>query len=163
MQEENRSAGNDIEGYIEEIRILPDLLETAVNGLDDTQLNTPYRDGGWTIRQVAHHIADSHINGFIRMRATLTEENPMLKTYDQDRWAEQSDSELPLAPSLSIIRGLHERWTVFLHSLSNDAWDRPALHPDDGPVSLRSLLANYARHGRHHVHQILGLRKGRSW
>ncbi len=139
---------------IEEIGALPDLLESRAADLSDEQLDTSYREGGWTRREVIHHIADSHMNAYIRMKLIVTEEHPTLKPYDQDRWAEQADSEMPIDVSLRLIRALHERWHRFLVSLPEEAWNRTAHHPEDGEVSLGSLLRSYARHGVHHVRQI---------
>lgn len=140
--------------HIEMIQALPDLLEETVAGITDKQLDTSYREGGWTRRQVVHHIADSHINGFTRMRVTLTEEKPTLKTYEQDAWAALPDSQLPIAYSLQLIRALHARWVAMLENLKEESWERMALHPDDGELSLEKMLEVYAWHGKHHVEQI---------
>ena len=139
---------------IQEIGHLPDLLEDAVSRLSDEDLDRSYREGGWTRREVIHHIADSHMNAYVRMKLLVTEDHPTLKPYDQDRWAEQADSSMPVDVSLRLIRALHERWHHFLGSLPEDAWDRSAYHPEDGEVTLGSLLKSYARHGVHHVRQI---------
>ena len=148
---------------INAIRALPDVLEGSIRGLSDAQLDTPYRQGGWTIRQVVHHLADSHINAFVRMKLILTEENPALKPYDQDDWARLVDSRLPPASSLAIIRGLHERWAVLLSAVPETSWGRKGLHPERGVVTLESMLETYARHGEKHVEQIMGLRRAKSW
>lgn len=148
---------------IGKIASLPDELEAAVAGLDDAQLDTPYRDGGWTIRQVVHHLADSHSNALIRMKLVLTEDHPTLKPYDQDRWALLADAALPLAPSLTLLRGLHERWHALLEKMPADAWSRAAHHPENGEMSLDDLLRVYAGHGRGHVGQIAGLRERKEW
>lgn len=136
------------------INRLPDLLEAAAARLSREELDTSYREGGWSRREVIHHIADSHMNAYIRMKLIVTEEHPTLKPYDQDRWAEQADSAMPIDVSLRLIRALHERWHAFLTSLPESAWDRTAHHPEDGEVTLGSLLQSYARHGAHHVQQI---------
>lgn len=133
---------------------LPDRLDAVARNLSEEELGTSYREGGWTRRQVIHHVADSHMNAYIRMRLVVTEDHPTLKPYDQDRWAELSDSGLPIDPSLRLIRGLHERWVAMLESLPEEAFERTAHHPEDGEVSLNSLLHSYARHGEHHVRQI---------
>jgi hypothetical protein len=148
---------------IERIRSLPAELEHAVAGLNDSQLDTPYRSGGWTVRQVVHHVADSHMNAFVRMKLILTEDRPTLKPYDQDAWAGLHDSMLPPDASLPIIRGLHSRWVTLLEHVPEEAWTRTAHHPESGEVSLDSLLTTYARHGENHVAQITGLRKGKGW
>jgi hypothetical protein len=149
---------------IDLIRRLPDQLELAVAGLSDTQLDTPYRGGGWTVRQVVHHLADSHMNAFVRMKLILTEDNPALKPYNQDSWAVTADvTGMPIAPSLALLRGLHERWTALLKSVPDAAWARTAHHPERGSVTLESQLITYAGHGGKHVGAITGLRSARGW
>jgi hypothetical protein len=149
---------------IAKIKELPALIEKAVAGLSDQQLDTPYRDGGWTVRQVVHHLADSHMNAFVRMKLMLTEDHPTIKPYSQDSWAAQVDyTTMPTAPSLGIIRGLHERWVRLLESLPEAAWGRTANHPERGPVTLDGMLTIYAGHGEKHVEQIMGLRRRRTW
>lgn len=146
------------------IRDLPDSVEAAVKGLDDKQLDTPYREGGWTIRQVVHHLADSHMNAVVRMKLMVTEDHPTLKPYNQDAWAGLADSSrLPVQSSLSILRGLHERWASLLASLPESAWARTALHPERGEVTMEGTLSTYASHGANHVRQITGLRKAKGW
>ena len=146
------------------VRELPATLEGAVHGLSASQLDTPYRPGGWTVRQVVHHLADSHMNAFIRMKLILTEEHPRLKTYDQERWAESADvSQVGIEPSLTLLRGLHQRWVAMLETLPEEAWSKAADHPESGEVTLGSLLAVYAHHGENHVAQILSLRASRGW
>lgn len=143
---------------------LPGALESAVKGLNDAQLDTPYRDGGWTVRQVVHHIADSHMNAFLRMKWMLTEKTPLIKTYDQDVWATTREYALPLEPSLKLIRGLHARWTAMLDSVSEKEWtERTADHPERGIVTLDAMLDIYAAHGEKHCGHILGLRKKMQW
>ena len=148
---------------INRIRSLPRQLEKAIAGLDESQLSTPYRDGGWTVRQVVHHLADSHMNAFIRMKLILAEDHPTLKPYDQEVWAELPDIRSPLDASLGIIRGLHERWVTLLENIPESAWTRTGKHPETGEVSLESLLTTYAHHGENHVGQITGLRSRKSW
>jgi hypothetical protein len=146
------------------VRELPATLEGAVHGLTTAQLDTPYRPGGWTVRQVVHHLADSHMNAFIRMKLILTEDRPRLKPYDQERWAETADvAGVPIEPSLEIIRGLHERWVAMLERVPEGSWKRAAVHPESGDVTLESLLATYAHHGENHVGHILQLRASRGW
>jgi uncharacterized damage-inducible protein DinB len=155
---------SDRKELIVKIQQLPEMVEAAVKGLNDQQLNTPYREGGWTVRQVVHHLADSHMNAFIRMKLALTEENPTLKTYEQDDWARLPDTQvIPIQASLSILRGLHERWSHLLSTLPDSAWKRTANHPDDGQVSVEKLLNIYARHGANHVGQITTLRSTKGW
>lgn len=146
------------------LRGLPPHLREAVNGLQGMQLDTPYRPGGWTIRQVVHHLADSHMHAYLRMKFIVTEDHPVIKPYEQDRWAALADAAgASLEPSLLILDGLHERWVRFLESLPDAAWTRTALHPERGEVTLESMLRTYAGHGDKHVGQIRGLRTARGW
>lgn len=148
---------------IAQIRGLPPIIRSAVSGLNDKQLDTPYRDGGWTPRQVVHHVADSHMNAFLRFRWLVTEENPTIKTYDQDLWAALPDSTLPVDSSMKIIEGLHHRWAAFLESLPEEAWSRKGMHLDHGEVTLDDLLEIYSGHGAHHAGQITDLRARQGW
>ena len=149
---------------IAKIRSLPSSVRTAIVGLDDRQLDTPYRDGGWTVRQVVHHLADSHMNAFVRTKLILTEDRPPLKGYNQDEWARLMDTRtLPVASSLSILSGLHERWVALFESVSEAQWSRTGQHSESGEVTLESLLNTYSRHGEKHVGQITGLRTARKW
>jgi hypothetical protein len=148
---------------IARIAACPPVLRKAVGDLSDPQLDTPYRDGGWTVRQVVHHLADSHANAYLRFRWVIAEDRPTLKTYDQDVWAKFPDTELPLEPSLTILDGLHERWAFFLSSLPEEAWSRKAIHPDHGEIALDDLLDIYSVHGDNHVRQITDLRGRKGW
>jgi hypothetical protein len=149
---------------IQKIRILPVSLRAAVAGLAGDRLDTPYREGGWTVRQVVHHLADSHMHAFVRMKLILAEDHPTLKPYDQDIWARMPDTrEAPLAPSLAILEGLHERWTLMLERIPEREWSRTGFHPERGEITLESLLNTYAGHGEKHVSQITGLRTARGW
>jgi hypothetical protein len=148
---------------INRIKALPRQLERAIAGLDQSQLATPYRKGGWTVGQVVHHLADSHINAFVRMKLILTEDHPTLKPYDQDEWAKLPDVSSPIASSLSILQGLHERWIALLERVPDAAWSRTAHHSEVGEVSLESMLTTYAIHGENHVKQITDLRSARGW
>jgi hypothetical protein len=146
------------------LRTLPDEVRKAVTGLNDSQLDTPYRDGGWTVRQVVHHIADSHMNAYIRARLILTENNPTLKPYDQNSWAQLIDAACaPVAPSLAIIAGVHDRLVRLFEHCSDSDWSRTAHHPESGPMTLEKILNIYWGHGRNHVGQILGLRNQKGW
>ena len=155
------------EGRQERISSIADFplqLEPEVIGLSDHQLDTPYRDGGWTIRQVVHHLADSHMNAFIRMKLVLTEDHPTLKPYLQDEWARLSDAaELPIASSLAILKGLHSRWSHLLHNVMESEWQRGATHPEVGEMTLDDLLETYARHGVTHLSELTGLKKAKGW
>ena len=148
---------------ITQIRNLPAQLEKLVARLQDNQLDQPYAEGKWTVRQVVHHLADAHMNGYNRMRLVLTENKPILKPYDQDEYAKMSDVRLPIAPSLAILNGLHNRWAAFLEAAPEDAWARVGIHLDNGKMSLDDLLGVYTRHGATHLDQIAGLLKSRGW
>jgi uncharacterized damage-inducible protein DinB len=142
----------------------PANLRKAVKGLSDTQLDTPYRPGGWTVRQVVHHIPDSHLNSYIRFKLALTEDDPTIKTYAEDLWAELSDSKsTPLEVSLTMLDSLHDRWVRLLRSLRPEDWKRTFRHPELGSMPLERNLALYAWHGRHHVAHITALRERSGW
>lgn len=150
--------------HLAHLEALPDALRTAVDALADDQLDTPYRPDGWTVRQVVHHLADSHMNGYIRFRWTLTEDESAIKAYDQDGWAELDDARrMDVAPSLTLIDGLHARWGRLCHSLSDSDWTRAFQHPKSGRLTLDDALALYAWHGRHHTAQITALRGRKGW
>jgi hypothetical protein len=143
---------------------LPSLLRNAVAGLDDAQLDTPYRANGWTVRQVVHHLPDSHVNAYVRFKLTLTEDEPTIKPYDQARWAELPDGRTgPIAVSLGLVEGLHERWARVLQSLGPAEFARKLNHPELGALDLDFLTGMYAWHGKHHVAHITGLRKRMEW
>jgi uncharacterized damage-inducible protein DinB len=149
---------------LEEIAQTPSKLRGAVAGLADAQLDTPYRPGGWTVRQVVHHVPDSHLNSYTRFKLALTEEEPTIKTYAEDRWAELADSKAtPIEVSLTLLDSLHDRWVRLLRALSPEEWKRTFRHPELGPMTLEKTLALYAWHGRHHVAHITELRKRMSW
>lgn len=149
---------------IDKMRQLPDQIEAAVRGLGDAQLDTPYGPGKWTPRQVVHHLADSHMNAFVRMKLILAEDKPTLKTYNQDDWAKFKDaSATPIAPSLAIIRGMHERLVFMLDNTKESDFNRPAHHPDRGEVTLDDMVVIYGRHGEKHCGQITGLRAAKGW
>jgi hypothetical protein len=135
-----------------------------VDGLDAAKLRTPYRDGGWTVQQLVHHIADSHMNCFVRVRLAITEDFPPIMPYDEKAWAKLNDSETaPIASSLDIIDGLHTRWVLLLQSLSNDDWQRGYRHPERGPMTVEMTTLVYAWHSRHHVAHITQLRAKEGW
>ncbi|MDH5315246.1 MAG: bacillithiol transferase BstA [Gemmatimonadota bacterium] len=141
----------------------PARLRTAVQGLDDSQLDTPYRPGGWTVRQVVHHVADSHLNAYIRFKLGLTEAEPRIKPYDETRWAELPDSSGPVAVSLDLLAALHTRWVSLLERTAGPDFGRTLFHPELGVVRLDDLLEQYAWHGRHHVAQIAAHRRRMGW
>ncbi|WP_066052618.1 YfiT family bacillithiol transferase [Robertmurraya korlensis] len=140
--------------WIEEIASLPKKLREAVTDLTDEQLDTPYREGGWTIRQVVHHIADSHMNAYIRFKLALTEDSPVIKPYEEARWAELEDSKLPVDVSLMLIESVHIRLIVLLKALNEDERKRTFVHPESGVVSLEKNIGLYAWHGNHHLAHI---------
>jgi uncharacterized damage-inducible protein DinB len=145
--------------WIEEIKNLPGKLRQAVMTLSEPQLDTPYRTGGWTIRQVVHHVADSHLNCLIRFKLALTEDNPTIKPYEEADWALLPDYRLPVEPSLRLLEGLHIRWVALLQSLDEDQWSRTFYHPASGDtISLRKALGMYAWHGNHHLAQVTGVK-----
>src|SRR4051812_27237025 len=142
----------------------PARLREAVDGLTDAQLDTPYRDGGWTVRQVAHHVPDSHMNAFVRFKLALTEDTPRIKPYEEARWAELADARLPIAPSLALLDALHVRWVALLRAMSPEDFERHAYdHPENGRTPLRSALGLYAWHGKHHTAHVTGLRERMGW
>ena len=146
------------------IRDAPAALRAAVRGLDDAQLNTPYRDGGWTVRQVVHHVPESHMNAYIRFKLALTEQNPTIKPYEEDAWAKLPDvSRTPIETSLDLLDRLHQRWVTLLELLKPDEFKRPLVHPAIGPITLDYLLQMYAWHGRHHAAHVTTLRARRGW
>jgi uncharacterized damage-inducible protein DinB len=149
---------------INRIGQLPAKVEAAVMKLNEQQLTIPYRKDGWTIRQVVHHLADSHMNAFIRVKLLLTEEKPTLKAYDQEKWALLSDTaKTPIQSSLAILRGVHDRWVALFENLPEASWSRGGLHPETGEVTVESLLATYAGHGDNHLGQITGLIAEKGW
>ena len=154
----------DRKSLIDEIEQAPALLKEAVKGLSDDQLDTVYRPDGWTVRQVVHHVVDSHINSYVRFRLVLTEDEITIKTYDESLWAELVDAKTaPVEPSLTLLELLHYRWVMLLRSLSAEDCARTFMHPDFGPLDLDKFIGLYAWHGRHHVAHITSLRDRRGW
>lgn len=149
--------------WIKEIEILPGLLRDAVKDLDDEQLDTPYRSGGWTVRQVIHHLADSHMNAYIRFKLALTEKKPVIKPYDETGWAELSDYKLPIDISLSLLEALHKRWTDLLRSLIPADLEKTFIHPESGEVTVGKNIGIYAWHGQHHLAHITSLCNREGW
>jgi uncharacterized damage-inducible protein DinB len=149
--------------HIHTLSELPERLWSAVAGLNETQLSTPYREGGWTVRQVVHHIADSHVQAYIRCKTALTEDWPTVKVYDEAAWAKLPDSRLPVGGSLALIEALHGRWVALLEALSEDDFRKGFVHPERGRVDLAKALAMYAWHSRHHTAHITGLRARMGW
>jgi uncharacterized damage-inducible protein DinB len=154
---------DEVIGAIATIADLPSELRNAVQGFSYEQLNTPYRDGGWTVRQLVHHIADSHMNAVIRIRLALTEDWPTIKPYDEKAWATLHDSTAPIEWSLELIEALHARWVMLLQSLTDDQWQRGFRHPEAGPQTVEKSTLTYAWHSRHHVAHINRLRAAKDW
>ena len=151
-------------GWISDIAETPAALRRAVDGLTPTQLDTPYRDGGWTVRQVVHHLADSHMNSFARFKLALTEDAPTIKPYSQTAWATTSDvAGVDAALSVAILEALHSRWTVLLSAMAASDFTRTFIHPENGPQTLDRALQTYAWHGKHHVAHIVSLRERKGW
>lgn len=152
------------EQFFHDIEQAPSRLRSAVSGLNSEQLETQYRPGGWTVRQVVHHVPDSHLNSYVRFKLALTEEEPTIKAYFEDRWAELPDTkETPIEVSLALLDSLHVRWVKLLRSLTPENWKRSFRHPDLGLMSLERTLAVYAWHGKHHVAHITSLRERNGW
>ena len=146
------------------IAALPFQLADAVRGLDQQQLDTPYREGGWTVRQVVHHLADSHVNAYVRTKLLLTENNPTVKPYAEEHWAELADAKTAaIGGSLLIVTALHERWVHCLRSLAASDFAKTLHHPDNGAMTLDDLLSIYEWHGRHHVAHVTALRSKMGW
>lgn len=149
---------------IKDIAALPRDLEDAVNRLDDAQLDTPYREGGWTVRQVVHHIPDSHVNAYIRFKLALTEDEPTIKPYAEAAWAELPDGRgRDIGTSLLLLEALHRRWVALLRAMREEQWQRTFRHPEIGIVPLSTNVQLYAWHGRHHLAQITGLVQRSGW
>ncbi len=150
--------------FIADIENTPGALRAALKGLSAQQIETPYRDGGWTVRQVVHHLPDSHMNAYVRFKLALTEEEPTIKPYAEDRWAELEDSRTtPIETSLALLENLHSRWIRLLRSIKPEEWKRNFRHPEMGVVPLEKNVALYSWHGRHHVAHITELRKRMGW
>lgn len=150
--------------FIDQIEEAPARLREAVAGLSEDQLDTPYRPGGWTVRQVVHHVPDSHLNSYVRFRLALTEEAPTIKTYHEDRWAELDDARSsPIELSLSLLEALHRRWIVLLRSMTSADFEKSFNHPELGVVSLDKNVGLYAWHGQHHIAHITSLRERMGW
>lgn len=153
-----------IPALIADIEVLPAQLRNATGGLSEAQLNTPYRPGGWTVRQTVHHVADSHMNSAIRLRLALTETEPLIRPYEQQLWAELFDCRsAPIEPSLALLEGLHARWVILLKSMNGADFSRTFRHPEIGLIRLDKNLALYSWHGKHHTAHITNLRRREGW
>lgn len=152
------------EKWLADIKFLPEELERSIINLDAAQLQTAYREGGWTVQQLVHHVADSHMNAYTRFKLGLTEENPVIKPYDEKAWALLPDNDLPVNLSLTILHALHQRWYTAIRNVPDADWQRTVVHPEHGrEMSLWLLLGLYAWHGKHHTAHITSLRENRGW
>ena len=153
------------EEWLADIKFLPQAIENAINNLDEQQLQTPYRDGGWTLHQVVHHVADSHMNAYCRFKLGYTEDNPTIRPYEEQLWAETSDvRNLPINISITLLHALHHRWYEFLRNLTDEEFNKTVVHPAQGKqLTLWHLLGSYSWHGRHHTAHITSLRKKMGW
>ncbi|MGA2622308.1 MAG: YfiT family bacillithiol transferase [Bacteroidota bacterium] len=150
--------------FIRQISEAPTNLRKAVSGLTDSQLDTPYRPDGWTVRQVVHHLADSHLNAYVRLKLALTEQEPLIKPYNEADWAKLHDSRTgPIEMSVSLLESLHKRWVMCLQSMDTSQFARTMRHPERGLMSIDTVVALYAWHGRHHVAHITSLRERKGW
>ncbi len=153
------------EDWLNDIKFLPQSLENAMLNLDEAQLHTPYREGGWTVQQLIHHVADSHINAYCRFRLGLTEDKAVIRPYDEKQWAELDDVQnLPPNVSITLLYALHTRWYELLKSLTAEQWSRTIIHPEHNKeFTLWTLFGMYAWHGKHHVAHITTLRERNAW
>lgn len=153
------------EEWLADIKFLPNALENALHNLDEAQLQTPYREGGWTVHQLVHHIADSHMQAYMRFKLGKLEDNPTIKPYEEGDWVKTADvQQLPVNISITLLFALHTRWHAFLKSLEGDDWQRTIFHPEhQKTMTLWYLLGTYAWHGKHHVAHITELRQQQGW
>jgi uncharacterized damage-inducible protein DinB len=153
------------EARLADILFLPRMLEYAVLNLNDDQIQTPYRDGGWTVNQVIHHVADSHMNAFIRFKLGLTEDNPTIKPYIQSAWGDTADvTAVPVNLSITLLHSLHHRWYELLKTITDEQWERTIYHPEqERKITLWELLLIYAWHGKHHAAHVTNLREQMGW
>jgi len=150
--------------FLDDIEQTPARMRAAVRGLSEGQLDTPYRDGGWTVRQVVHHVPDSHMNSYVRFKLALTEQEPTIRPYMENLWAELPEAKTaPIELSLTLLESLHKRWTIALRGMAPSEWKRTLRHPEIGVLSLEKMLALYSWHGRHHVAHITSLREKMGW
>ena len=154
----------NILNWMDTIEKFPERLTKEVTALNDSQLDTPYREEGWTVRQVVHHVADSHMNAYIRFKLTLTEDTPTIKPYLEARWAELPDSKAPITLSLPIVEGVHKRWIIILKSMKSDDFEKKMFHPEHHKeLILKNVLALYAWHCNHHLAHITSLKEKKNW
>lgn len=149
---------------LKDVEQAPARMRAAVKGMTEAQLDTPYRDGGWTVRQLAHHVPDSHMNAVVRFKLALTEDEPAIKTYAEDRWARLADvAATPVETSLCLLECLHTRWMNVMRAMTPEQWKRTLRHPEQGVMTLERMLALYAWHGKHHVAHVTVLRESKGW
>lgn len=152
------------DNFIKDLANLPGQLKQETYGLSEEQINTPYRENGWTVRQLIHHIADSHMNSYARFKLGLTENKPTIKPYDQDAWVNSDDIQLPISVSLDIINGVHQRLVALLNGVTEEGFNRTVVHPEQGKeISIDYLLAMYAWHSKHHLRHITALKERNGW
>ena len=163
FQHEGTITNEWVQQWINDIEELPSKVRTAVQNLNEQQIDTPYRSDGWTVRQVVHHLADSHMNAYIRFKLAVTEENPVIKPYEEARWAELPDSKLSIDVSLNLLDALHQRWIVLLKNFTPADLKRTFIHPDAGVVSVGTNIGIYAWHGKHHTAHITSLIQTKGW
>lgn len=164
FQAPSRVTDSERSAFVDQIAALPGEIRQAVSGLDEAQLDTPYRDGGWTVRQVVHHVPDSHLNAYTRFKLALTEETPTIKTYEEAQWAELPEARsAPIDVSLALLEALHQRWVLLMRVLAPGQFGRAFRHPDLGLMTLDQQVAMYAWHGRHHLAHITSLRTRMEW
>ena len=158
-------SNDQLKEWLLDIEALPQHIEFAITNLDEAQLDTPYREGGWTVKQVVHHVADSHMNAYIRFKLGLTEDNPIIKPYEEKLWAGMIDTKnIPINVSITLLYAVHKRWCEILKNISGIEWDRTVVHPEHGrQMTLWFLLGMYAWHCRHHVAHITSLRDRMGW
>ena len=152
-----------ISTWIQDLEDVPKNLRNSVSGLTEEQLDTPYRDGGWTIKQIVHHVCDSNINSYIRFKLAVTEDEPTIKTWEQSDWATLEDTKLPVDVSIRLLEQLHRRWMVFLRSLSDEDMKRKFVHPEGGVMTVGQNVWNYSWHSRHHIAQITSTLERKGW
>ncbi len=165
-QYETKSFSKELKDqWLADIRFLPSAIEAAVSNLDEQQIQTPYREGGWTVHQLVHHVADSHVNAYCRFKLGYTEVNPTIRTYEEKEWALTADVQnLPINVSVTLLFALHQRWYEFLNHFSDEDWQRTVYHPENKKeLTLWYLLSMYSWHSRHHVAHITALRERKAW
>lgn len=165
FKENNTSCDIELESHIKVIKNFPEKLKKLIEDFSDEQLDTPYREGGWTVRQLVNHLADSHANSFIRFKLALTEENPTIKPYDEAKWAELQDSiSMPVKPAMRMLKGIHQRWYVLLKTMTNKQFEKTFRHPEKkDDYNLRYFLSLYAWHCNHHFAHIENLKNEKVW